>query len=36
MLGEFLGYTSHVRGLPCEDVPVLMEELDERVFLFGT
>jgi hypothetical protein len=36
MLGEFPGYTSHVRGLPCEDVLVLMEEHDERVFLFGT
>jgi hypothetical protein len=35
MLGEFSGYTSHVRWLPCEDVPVLMEELDDRAFLFG-
>jgi hypothetical protein len=36
MLGEFPGYTSHVRWLPCKDVPVLTEELDERIFLFGT
>ena len=24
----------HVRRLPCEDVPVLPEDVDERVFLF--
>jgi hypothetical protein len=35
MLGEFPGYTSHVRWLPCEDVLVLTEELDKRTFLFG-
>jgi hypothetical protein len=35
MLGEFPGYTYHVRWLLCEDVPVLTEELDERAFLFG-
>jgi hypothetical protein len=35
MLGEFPGYTSHARWLPCEDVIVLTEELDERAFLFG-
>ena len=31
---EFLRYTWHVRRLPCKDVPVLMDELDERTFLF--
>jgi hypothetical protein len=36
MLGEFPGYTSHVRWQPCKDVSVLTEELDERDFLFGT
>jgi hypothetical protein len=36
VLGEFLGYSDHVSWLPCEDIPVLTEELDERVFLFGT
>jgi hypothetical protein len=35
MLGEFPRYTYHVRWLPCEDVPVLTEELDKRAFLFG-
>jgi hypothetical protein len=35
MLGKFPGYTSHVRWLPCKDIPVLTEELDERAFLFG-
>jgi hypothetical protein len=35
MLGEFPGYTWHVRWLQCEDVPVLTEELDDRAFLFG-
>ena len=29
------GYTWHVRRLPCKDVPVLTEELDERFFLFA-
>jgi hypothetical protein len=35
VLGEFPRYTYHVRWLPCEDVLVLIEELDKRAFLFG-
>jgi hypothetical protein len=35
VLSEFPRYTYHVRWLPCKDVPVLTEELDERDFLFG-
>ena len=34
MLGEFPRYTRHVLGGPCEDVPVLTEEFNERTFLF--
>jgi hypothetical protein len=35
MLGKFPRYTCHVRWLPCKDIPILTEELDERAFLFG-
>ena len=35
VLSQFSGYTWHVRGFPCEDVPVLTEELDELFFLFA-
>ena len=35
VLSEFSRYTWHVRRFPCKDVPVLMDELDERAFLFG-
>ena len=35
VLNQSPGYTWHVKRFPCEDVPVLMEELDERFFLFG-
>ena len=35
VLSQSPGYTRHVSRLPCEDVPVLMEELDERFFLFA-
>ena len=35
MLSQSSVYTWHVRWFPCEDVPVLTEELDERFFLFG-
>ena len=35
MLSQPPGNTRHVSRLPCEDVPVLTEELDERFFLFG-
>ena len=34
MLSQFPGNTRHVRKLPCKDVPVLTEELNERFFLF--
>ena len=29
-------YTWHVRGLPCEDVPISVEERGEHEFLCGT
>ena len=35
MLGEFRRYTWHVFGGPCEDVPILTEEIDEIAFLFA-
>ena len=35
MLGEFPRYTRHVLGGPCEDVPILTEEVDELAFLFA-
>ena len=35
VLSQPPGNSRHVRRLPCEDVPVLTEELDERFFLFG-
>ena len=34
VLSEFSRYTWHVRGLPCENVLILTDELDERTFLF--
>ena len=34
MLGEFPGYSWHVRTFPSEDVPVLMEKFDDHAFLF--
>ena len=34
VLSEFPRYTWHVRRLPCKNVPVLMDELDEHAFLF--
>ena len=35
VLSELPRYTWHVRGLPCKNVPILTDELDERAFLFG-
>ena len=35
VLSQYPGYTRHDRRFPCKDVPVLMEELDERFFLFA-
>ena len=34
VLSQPPGNTRHVRRFPCEDVPVLTEDLDERFFLF--
>src|SRR3954463_16388684 len=34
VLSESPRYTWHVRGIPCKDVPILTDELDERTFLF--
>ena len=34
VLSQSSGYTRHVRGFPCKDVPVLTDELNERSFLF--
>ena len=34
VLSEFPRYTWHVRRLPCKNVPVLTDELDECAFLF--
>jgi hypothetical protein len=36
VLGDFPGYSGHVKRLPCKDISVLIEELDEHIFLFGT
>jgi hypothetical protein len=35
MLDQLPRHPWHVRWLPCEDVGVSPEEVDERVFLFG-
>ena len=35
VVGEFHRYTWHVFGGPCEDVPILTEEIDELAFLFA-
>ena len=35
VLSQLPGYIRHVGWFPCEDVPVLTEELDERFFLFA-
>jgi hypothetical protein len=35
MLNQFPRNFSHVSRLPCEEVPILLEEFDEREFLFG-
>ena len=36
MLGELLRDTRHISRKPCENVPILTEEVDELAFLFGT
>ena len=35
VLGELPRNTRHVLGGPCEDVPILTEEVDELAFLFA-
>jgi hypothetical protein len=35
MLYQFPRNTRHVSRLPCEDVPIFLDEFDEREFLFG-
>jgi hypothetical protein len=35
MLNQFPRNSKHVSKLPYEDVPIFLEEFDEREFLFG-
>jgi hypothetical protein len=35
VLNQFPRNSRHVSRLPCEDVPIILEEFDEREFLFG-
>jgi hypothetical protein len=35
MLYQFPRNSRHVSELPCEDVPIFLEEFDESEFLFG-
>jgi hypothetical protein len=35
MFYQFPSNTWHVSGLSCKDVPIFLEEFDEREFLFG-
>jgi hypothetical protein len=35
MLNQFPRNSRHISRLPCEDVAILLEEFDEREFLFG-
>jgi hypothetical protein len=35
MLNQFPRDSWHVSRLPCEDVPIFLDEFDEREFLFG-
>ena len=35
MLGDLPRYPRHVRGLPCEDIAIVAQEVDELAFLFG-
>jgi hypothetical protein len=34
MLGQFSRDSLHIHRLPCEYVPVILQELNERAFLF--
>jgi hypothetical protein len=35
VLNQFPRNSKHVSELPCEDVPILLEEFDKHKFLFG-
>ena len=35
MLGDVLRYARHVGWLPCEDIAIGVQEIDELAFLFG-
>ena len=35
MLGDPLWYARHVRKLPCKDITIVAQEVDELAFLFG-
>ena len=35
MLGDVLRYACHVRWLPCEDIVIGAQEINELAFLFG-
>ena len=35
MLGDILWYAWHVRWLPCKDITIGVQEVDEVAFLFG-
>ena len=35
MLGDIPRYAWHVRWLPCEDIAIGMQEVNELAFLFG-
>ena len=35
MLGDVPWYAQHVRWLPCEDITIGVQEVDELAFLFG-
>jgi hypothetical protein len=35
MLNQFPRNSRHVSRLPCEDAPILLEELDKHELLFG-
>ena len=35
MLGDLPWYAWHVRGMPCEDITIGTQEVNELAFLFG-
>jgi hypothetical protein len=35
MINQFPRNSGHVSRLPCKDVPIFLEEFDEREFLLG-